>query len=98
MILEEFLKQIKRESIDIEHLSKRNYYKHLNLLFEIIAYNGERLNKKHNLMIAPYLQYIGKTKRDDFRDDLNKEELQELIENLKTDLDCIIFKIDPPKE
>jgi hypothetical protein len=98
MILQEFLKQIKRESIDIEGLSKRNYYKHLNLLFEMIAYDGERLNKKHNLMIAPYLQYIGKTKRDDFREDLNSEELQELIENLKTDLDCMIFKIDPPKE
>ncbi|MDN3582752.1 hypothetical protein [Mucilaginibacter flavus] len=98
MILEEFLKQIKRESIDIEHLNRRNYYKHLDQLFKMIAYDGDRLNKKHNLMITPYLQYINKTMRDDFRDNLNTEDLQELIENLKTDLDCMMFKIDPPKE
>jgi hypothetical protein len=98
MILEEFLKQIKRESADIEALTKRNYYAHLDQLFKMIAYDGDRLNKKHNLMITPYIQYIGNTRRDDFREDLSKEELAELIDSLKTDLDCMIFRISPTAE
>ncbi len=93
---EEFLKQIKRESADIEDLTARNYYNHLDKLFKMIAYDGDRLNKKHNLMITPYLQYLNITMRDDFKENLSKADLEELIENVKTDLDCIVFKMSPP--
>lgn len=94
MILEEFLKQIKMESVDIEVLTRKNYFVHLDKLFKMIAYDGSRLNTKHNLMVTPYLKYIDDTRRDDFRDDLSKIELEELIENVKTDLDCMIFRIE----
>ncbi|WP_184548769.1 hypothetical protein [Mucilaginibacter sp. FT3.2] len=94
MIIEEFLKQIKMESLDIEDLTTRNYYTYLDRLFKMIAYDGDRLNRKHNLLITPYLQYISNTRRDDFRDDLSKTELQEVIDSLKTDLDCMIFRIE----
>ncbi|WP_295710984.1 hypothetical protein [Mucilaginibacter sp.] len=96
MILEEFLKEIKKESVDIETLTKRNYYIHLDRLFKMIAYDGDRLDKKHSLMIGTYLQYINNTKRNDFRDDLSKAELEEIIESLKTDIDCMIFRMENP--
>lgn len=93
---DEFLRKIKGESVDIESLTKRNYYAHLDHLFKMIAYDGDRLNKKHNLMIGTYLQYINNTRQRDFRDDLSKTELEELIESLKTDIDCMIFRIENP--
>jgi len=96
MIAEEFLKQIKNESADIEGLTKRNYFAHLNKTFKMIAYDGDRLNKKHNLMIGPYLQYLSDTARNDFREGLSQAELDELIESIKTDLDCIIFRMSTP--
>jgi hypothetical protein len=96
MIPEEFLKQIKKESADIEGLTKRNYFAHLDKLFKMIAYDGHRLNNKHNLMITPYLQYLGNTSRDDFREGLSQAEIDELVESVKTDLDCIIFRMSPP--
>jgi hypothetical protein len=92
---EEFLKEIKRESADIEDLTVRNYYGHLEKLFKMLAYDGDRLNKKHNLMITPYLQYLNTTARDDFKQGLSKTDLAELVENIKTDLDCIIFRMSP---
>lgn len=94
MTLDEFLKQLKKESHSIEELNKRSYYTHLDPLFKMIAYDGDRLNKKHDLMIMPYLQYIDNTRRDDFREDLSKTELEEILESLKTDIDCMIFKIE----
>jgi hypothetical protein len=94
MTLDEFLKHLKRESDDIEALKVRNYFTHLDQLFKIIAYDGDRLNKKHDLMINPYLQYISNTRRDDFREDLSKTELEEITDSLKTDIDCIIFRIE----
>jgi hypothetical protein len=96
MIPEEFLKQIKKESADIEGLTKRNYFVHLDKLFKMVAYDGNRLNKKHNLMITPYLQYLSNTSRDDFREGLSQAEVDELVESVKTDLDCIIFRMSPP--
>ena len=94
MILEEFLKQLKRASTDIEELNKRTYHAYLDPLFKMIAYDGDRLNRKHDLMITPYLQYIDTTKRDDFRDDLSKTEVEEIIDSVKTDIDCMIFRIE----
>ena len=94
MTLDEFLKRLKRESDDIEELNKRTYYAYLDPLFKMIAYDGDRLNKKHDLMITPYLQYINNTKRDDFRNDLSKTEVEEIVESLKTDIDCMIFRIE----
>jgi hypothetical protein len=96
MIPEEFLKQIKRESADIEGLTKRNYFVHLDKMFKMVAYDGNRLNKKHNLMIAPYLQYLSDTSRNDFREGLSQAEVDELVESVKTDLDCIIFRMSAP--
>jgi len=96
MIPEEFLKQIKKESADIEGLTKRNYFVHLDKLFKMVAYDGNRLNKKHNLMITPYLQYLSNTSRDDFREGLSQAEVDELVESVKTDLDCIIFRMSSP--
>jgi hypothetical protein len=96
MIPEEFLKQIKKESADIGGLTKRNYFVHLDKLFKMLAYDGNRLNKKHNLMITPYLQYLSNTSRDDFREGLSQAEVDELVESVKTDLDCIIFRMSPP--
>ncbi|QEC79073.1 hypothetical protein [Mucilaginibacter ginsenosidivorax] len=95
MIPEEFLKQIKKESADIEALTKRNYFIHLSKLFKMIAYDGDRLNKKHNLMITPYLQYLSNTARNDFREDMSQPEIDELLESIKTELDCIIFRMSP---
>jgi hypothetical protein len=94
MTLDEFLKRLKKESHTIEELNKRNYYAYLDPLLKIIAYDGDRLNKKHDLMITPYLQYINNTKRDDFRDDLSKAEVEEILESIKTDIDCMIFRIE----
>jgi hypothetical protein len=94
MTLDEFLKRLKRESGDIEGLNKRTYYTYLDQLFKMIAYDGDRLNKKHDLMITPYLQYINHTRRDDFRIDLSKEEVEEIVESIKTDIDCMIFRIE----
>src|ERR1700754_2950971 len=94
MTLDEFLKRLKRESDDMGSLKLRNYFTHLDQLFKIIAYDGDRLNKKHDLMITPYLQYINNTKRDDFREDLSKTELEEMADSLKTDIDCMIFRIE----
>jgi len=96
MIPEEFLKQIKKESADIEGLTKRDYFAHLSKLFKMIAYDGDRLNRKHNLMITPYLQYLSNTARNDFREGLSQAEIDELLENVKTDLDCIIFRMSGP--
>ncbi|WP_183560921.1 hypothetical protein [Mucilaginibacter sp. SP1R1] len=94
MTLDEFLKRLKKESNDMEGLTRRNYYAYLNSLFKLIAYDGDRLNKKHDLMIMPYLQYINNTQRDDFREDLSKAEVEEILESLKTDIDCMIFRIE----
>jgi hypothetical protein len=94
MTLDEFLKRLKRDSSDIEGLNKRTYYTYLDHLFKMIAYDGDRLNKKHDLMITPYLQYINNTRRDDFRDDLTKTEIEEIVESIKTDIDCMIFRIE----
>lgn len=94
MTLVEFLKWLKRESEDIEKLNVRSYYTHLEQLFKIIAYDGARLDKKHALMITTYLQYIANTQRDEFRNDLSKSDLGEILESLKTDLDCMIFRIE----
>ncbi|MBB6108949.1 hypothetical protein [Mucilaginibacter lappiensis] len=94
MTLVEFLKWLKRESEDIERLNVRNYYIHLEQLFKIIAYDGARLDKKHSLMITTYLQYMANTKRDEFRNDLSKTDLGEILESVKTDLDCMIFRIE----
>jgi len=94
MTLEEFLKRLKKESDGIDSLKLRNYFTHLDQLFKLIAYDGDRLNKKHNLMITPYLQYISNTERDDFREDLSKAELEEIADSLKTDIDCMIFRIE----
>lgn len=94
MTLDEFLKRLKKESEVVDTLKLRNYFVHLDQLFKIIAYDGDRLNKKHNLMIAPYLQYIDTTRRNDFRDDLSKAELEEMADSLKTDIDCMIFRIE----
>jgi len=96
MISEEFLKQIKKESADIEGLNKRSYFVHLDKMFKMIAYDGNLLNKKHNLMITPYLQYLSNTARNDFREGLSQAEVDELVESIKTDLDCIIFRMSPP--
>lgn len=94
MTLVEFLKWLKRESENIERLNARNYYTHLDQLFKIIAYDGARLDKKHALMITTYLQYIANTKRDEFRSDLPKTGLTEILESVKTDIDCMIFRIE----
>ncbi|MGN8072773.1 hypothetical protein [Mucilaginibacter sp. SG564] len=94
MTLVEFLKWLKRESEGLEQLTIRNYYTHLEQLFKIIAYDGARLDNKHALMITTYLQYIANTKRDEFRNDLSKANLAEVLENIKTDLDCMIFRIE----
>jgi hypothetical protein len=94
MTLEEFLKRLKRESDSIGELNKRTYYVYLDSLFKMIAYDGDRLNKKHNLMITPYLQYIHDTQKDDFRADLSKAELEEVVDSVKTDIDCMIFRIE----
>jgi hypothetical protein len=94
MTLVEFLKWLKRESEGIEQLNIRNYYTHLEQLFKIIAYDGARLDNRHALMITTYLQYIANTKRDEFRNDLSKSDLGEIIESIKTDLDCMIFRIE----
>jgi len=94
MTLVEFLKWLKRESEDIERLNVRNYYTHLDQLFKVIAYDGARLDKKHTLMITTYLQYIANTQRDEFRNDLSKTDLGEILESIKTDIDCMIFRIE----
>ena len=94
MTLVEFLKWLKRESENIEQLTKRNYYTHLELLFKTIAYDGARLDKKHDLMITPYLQYIAHTERDEFTGDLSKTDLGEILESIKADMDCMIFRIE----
>jgi hypothetical protein len=94
MTVDEFLKRLKKESDDIDSLKLRNYFTHLDQLFKMIAYDGDRLNKKHDLMINPYLQYINNTRRDDFREDLSKTELEEITDSLKTDIDCMIFRIE----
>ncbi len=94
MTLVEFLKWLKRESENVEQLTKRNYHTHLEVLFKTIAYDGARLDKKHNLMITTYLQYIANTKRDEFRNDLSKTDLGEILESIKADMDCIIFRIE----
>jgi hypothetical protein len=94
MTLDEFIKRLKKESHSIEELNKRTYYVYLDSLFKMIAYDGDRLNKKHNLMITPYLQYIHNTQKDDFSADLSKTELEEVIESIKTDIDCMIFRIE----
>ena len=94
MTLVEFLKWLKRESEGIEQLNARNYYAHLEQLFKVVAYDGARLDKKHSLMITTYLQYIANTKRDEFRNGLSKSDLGEVLESVKTDLDCMIFRIE----
>ena len=94
MTLVEFLKWLKRESEYIEKLNARNYFTHLEQLFKVIAYDGARLDKKHALMITTYLQYIANTKRDGFRDGLSKSDLGEMLESIRTDLDCMIFRIE----
>lgn len=94
MTTEEFLKQLKNASADITDLNKRTYYTYLEHLFKMIAYDGDRLNKKHDLMINIYLQYINNTMRDDFRDDLSKTEIEEITDSVKTDIDCMIFRIE----
>jgi hypothetical protein len=94
MILDEFLKRLKKESHTIEELNKRTYYAYLDSLFKMIAYDGNRLNKKHDLMIMPYLQYINNTARDDFREDLSKSEIEEIIDSVKMEIDCMIFRIE----
>jgi hypothetical protein len=47
-------------------------------------------------MIAPYLQYLSNTSRNDFREGLSQVEVDELVESVKTDLDCIIFRMSAP--
>jgi len=94
MNVEEFLKRLIKESLAVEELNKRNYYTYLDALFKMTAYDGNRLNKKYNLMITPYLQYLSNIERDDFKENLSKKELEEVIENIKAELDCMIFKID----